>query len=101
LAAKEAAEELVQDPRVCHFHDVEGQVGEAIAQSLGAEQDDVAWDIYLFYERGGVWTGDPPVPVAWMHQMTGSGWADPAHFHTGKDLVRELDRTLRRLTDRD
>jgi len=61
----------------------------------------VAWDIYLFYERGSVWTGEPPVPVAWMHQLEGSRWADPAHFHSGEDLVRELDRTLRRLADRE
>jgi hypothetical protein len=99
LAAQEAAKEFVQDPRVCHFDDAEGQVGRAIARSLGAEEGNVAWDIYLFYERGRVWLEEPPIPSAWMHQLQGSRWADPSHLHSGEDLIRELDRTLRRLTD--
>lgn len=99
LAARQAAEEFAQDPRVSHFHDAEGRVGRAIARSLGAGAGKVAWDIYLFYERGSVWAEDPPVPVAWMHQLEESRWADPARLHCGEDLVWELDRTLKRLID--
>lgn len=98
--AIQAAGEFAPDARVCHFHDAEGRVGRAIAKSVGGGEGAVAWDIYLFYEQGGVWTAEPPLPVAWMHQMEGSGWADPARLHRGDELVWELERTLKRLVDR-
>jgi len=97
-AAKRAMEGFRPDSRVRHFYDPEQRVGRAIAQSLGTGATKVAWDIYLFYERGGEWGDGPPVPVAWMHQLTSSSWADVAYFHSGNDLTRELIKTMKKLT---
>jgi hypothetical protein len=88
----------VHNPRVCHFYDAERRVGKAIGWSLGAGAGEVAWDIYLFYDGHSEWREEPPLPIAWMHQLTESGWADPARYHRGEDLVRELDRTVKKLT---
>jgi hypothetical protein len=97
-AAQGAADTILADPRVRHLYDPERHAGRAIARHLGAEQDQVAWDIYLFYEPGAEWREAPPTPAAWMHQLTNSRWADPAHYHSGQDLVEELEETMKRLS---
>ena len=97
LRAQESAR-IIDDPRVRHFHDPEKRSGKAIAQSLGGKGK-VAWDIYLFYAKGSEWVEDPPRPTDWMHQCSSNGWADPAHFHFGDDLVEELHKTMKRLTE--
>jgi hypothetical protein len=83
--------QTMQDPRVRHFSDPRKRVGRAIAQSLGG-RNKVAWDIYLFYAPGAEWEGAPPPPAWWAHQLTGSSWADAAHYHHGHDLVERLRR---------
>jgi hypothetical protein len=99
IAARRATEGFRPDARVRHFYDPEGRVGRAIAQSLGAETANVAWDVYLFYERGSEWIEKPPAPAAWMHQLTSSSWADAAYYHSGDDLIEELAKTMKRLTN--
>jgi hypothetical protein len=84
------------DPRVRHFHDPHRRAGRAIAQALGAPGQ-VAWDIYLFFPAGREWGETLPAPVHWAHQL-GDGWADPAHYHSGQDLVAELARAMGELT---
>jgi hypothetical protein len=96
--ARQAAEEMIQDPRVHHFHDPRGLAGEAIAQSLGAEEGKVAWDVYLFYQRGHEWGAEPPTPNVWMHQLVGSSWAAPAYYRSRESLVEELHTTMKMLT---
>jgi len=88
---------MIEDPRVRHFYDPEKHVGKAIAKSLGCEDSDAAWDIYLFYEKGIEWIEDAPTPTDWMHQLTGSSWADLAHYRTGDELVEELHKAMKRL----
>jgi hypothetical protein len=97
VAAQEAAESIAHDSRVRHFYDPHRLAGTAIARGLGGEEGEVAWDIYLFYEEGDEWIEDPPAPAYWVHQVTGSRWADLAHYHSGHDLVREIDRVMSRL----
>ena len=94
MAARRATGRIADDPRVRHFHDPERRTGKAIAQSLGGKKDKVAWDIYLFYEKGSEWIKDPPSPTDWMHQLAGSSWADPAHYHSGDDLEKELYQVM-------
>ena len=83
----------MQDPRVRHFHDPKKRVGRAIARGLGG-RDNIAWDIYLFFEPGGEWDGGPPPPAWWAHQLLGSSWADPAHYHRGDDLIGQLRQAM-------
>lgn len=97
MAAKRAAAEILPDPRVHHFYDPEKRVGEAIARSLGGEEGKVAWDIYLFYKAGSEWAENPPTPIAWMHQLTDSSWADHVHYHSGDDMVDALYKTMKEL----
>jgi hypothetical protein len=83
-------------PCVRHFHDPDRQVGEAIAQRLGAPGK-VAWDIYLFYPRGSEWDDRLPPPITWAHQLGTSSWADPTRYHRGDDLIAELYKAMSQL----
>jgi hypothetical protein len=76
------------DSRVRHFFDPEKQVGKAIANSLNWEGH-IAWDIYLFYDRGQEWADQPPPPVKYAHQLTNE-WADRDHYRVGNDLTESL-----------
>ena len=76
------------DSRVRHFYDPEKQVGEAIANSLNWEGR-IAWDIYLFYDRGQNWIDCPPIPISYAHQLTNE-WADRDHYRVGNDLAESL-----------
>lgn len=95
MIAKESAR-IFSDPRIHQFYDPDKRSGKAIARSVGCEGR-VAWDIYLFYTAGIEWIEDPPVPTAWIHQLNES-WADREHFHRGDDLVKELFKTMQRLS---
>ena len=89
---------LFDDPRLRQFYDVERRVGRAIARSLGFP-DEVAWDIYLFYQKGQIWADSPPMRYAWVHQMS-AGWAGATHRCCGKLLDAELRTTMERLLNR-
>lgn len=97
-AAAERSARIINDPRVRHFHDPKRRSGEAIGKSLGWK-DKVAWDTYLFYERGSRWMEAPPAPLKWIHQLPWDTQADPAHFHTGDDLVEALHKIMKELTE--
>jgi hypothetical protein len=62
-----------------------------VARALGA-QDAVAWDAYVFYAPGELWTDSPPSPFAWAHQLGPESWADPRRYFTRQALVDELAR---------
>ncbi len=98
VTAKRAAK-IITSPRASHFHDPNRLAGASIARSLGWE-DDVAWDVYLFYEAGAKWQKGPPEPYDWMHQLGGWYQADPDRFHTGEDLVKALYRSAQELGGR-
>lgn len=95
--AKKAAA-IFKDQRVAHFYDSKQRSGKAIANCLGWTGS-VAWDVYLFYKPGVEWTGAPPPPICWMHQLK-DRWAQKAHFRTGDDLVNELQNAMTKLLNR-
>lgn len=82
----------IADPRVQHFHDVHKLAGKAVARALGANGK-TAWDTYLFFGREAMWQDALPAPIAWMHQL-GDSWAEPAHYHSGDDLVAQLHNCM-------
>jgi hypothetical protein len=94
-AAAEASAGIVTDSRVRHFHDPRQCLGAAIAAGLGWE-DQTAWDIYLFYDRDGQWTEQPPAPLDFMHQLP---W-ETAHFRTGESLVLGLREAMRSMLEK-
>ncbi len=96
LTAKLLAATL-RDPRVRHFHDPNRRAGRAVAESLGG-YGKIAWDIYLFYAPGGEWSDTLPVPATWAHQLSDSGWADPARDHRGDDLAWQLHAAMMSLS---
>ncbi len=95
-AASQAAGSIFGDSKVCHFYDPERLAGQAMAQVLGGEKGQVAWDIYLFYDEGSQWYRSAPIPTEYMHQMTGSSWAGEENYRHGEDLVRALYEAIRR-----
>lgn len=94
--ARQAAERFNTDPRVRHFYDPQKLAGRAVAQSLGSEGE-VAWDVYMFYEKSAEWHESPPGPNEWVHQLKGSKWADSAHYFTGDDLIAELEKIMMKI----
>ena len=90
IGAKKAAQRaslIFDDPRVHHFFDPSRRVGKAIAEGL--LRGGVAWDIFLFYDKGTEWLEKPPKPARWMHQLPPIQ-ADPEHLRAGDALVGEL-----------
>ena len=94
-AAAKRSTHIIDDSRVRHFHDPEQRSGVAIADGFDWEGK-IAWDIYLFYEKGSAWTERPPAPVDFMHQLS---W-EPTHFRTGDDLVQELHEAMQRMLEK-
>lgn len=79
---------VLNDNRINHYYDQNKMVGKAIANSVGWGGN-IAWDIYLFYDRFVEWKGTAPGPRYWMHQLTDE-WATKSTYRTGDDLRREL-----------
>ena len=96
-AAKDAAGNL-SSPFVTHFYDPHKLSEKAIAEGIGWD-DTLAWDIYLFYKAGVIWSQHAPVPAAYMHQLGKKNRTDPKHFCKGEDLVNKLSETAERLID--
>jgi len=88
------------DARLRFFHDPDKAVGRAVAlgshlevaQSLGAPGQ-VAWDVYLCYDKGLEWREALPAPTRWAHQLD-DPWAAPARHFTGGELLQELARAM-------
>lgn len=77
---------LSNDPRIRHFHDPDKQVGKAVAKSL--DWRGFAYDIYLFYPKGAIWSGGLPAPAQYVHQL--SVHRDDEHFQFGEKLTQTL-----------
>jgi hypothetical protein len=88
----------MSDSRIRWFHDPKRRAGRAIAASLGAG-DEIAWDVYLFFDPDAEWKDQPPTPAQWVHQLGGS-WADPARHRFGDELEPELGSLLKRILSR-
>jgi hypothetical protein len=55
---------------VRYFWDADKIVGNTFARTL--QLDQLAWDVYLVYDRGVTWKEGPPfLPAFWMHQLGG------------------------------
>lgn len=94
-AAHKASPLISPDRRVRHYHDPQQRSGDAIAASLG--WDDLAWDIYLFYEPGVEWKEQPPKPRFFFHQLTAH--AQDGHFAIRQDLIDRLGESLAAMGD--
>jgi hypothetical protein len=97
--SREAGELEMQrfsDSRVCHVWDGERILGSAFRKTLALER--TAWDVYLLYGRGLVWSdATPPAPSFWMHQLPRSAKADPTRLlHPG-----QFAQKMSELLDRD
>jgi hypothetical protein len=89
-AAKKAMHQFDPDPNLVHFYDPNQRAGQVIATSLKAEVSKVAWDVYLFYAANDEWEEEPPQPLDWIHQLSGSEWADPNRLYLGDNLAPKL-----------
>jgi hypothetical protein len=72
-AAEQVLVRLPADDRLGHFWDHDLRLSGAFHRVLQLEQRSrphrLAWDIFLLYGAGSVWSEDPPVPEFWMHQL--------------------------------
>lgn len=61
----------IPDGRITRYFDPESHLGGLYAPLLKLSATGPAWDVYLVFDRGVVWTdkGQPPVPTLWMHQL--------------------------------
>lgn len=60
----------ISDPRVTHFLDPEGKLGERYAGIVRLPRnEDLAWDIYFVFGPEARWEEKPPTPHYWMHQL--------------------------------
>ena len=84
------AQAIFSDPRATHYWDADRSLGLAYAEVVQLPQgnDTLAWDIYFTYEPGSHWSGDPPAPAAWWHQL---GF-DDRYLATGEGLREQLLR---------
>jgi hypothetical protein len=63
------ATSILPDARIHHYWIDSQDVGEMFQAPLGLK-DEPAWDVYLVYPPGAVWTGGrPPRPAYFMHQL--------------------------------
>lgn len=94
-AARKAMKIFEGDERVHHFWDPEHRVGGALGTWLGWEEDDPAWDMYLYYGPEADWGESAPDPLVYFHQL--SRHQDDGHFFAGEDLTGKLRETSERL----
>ena len=93
-ASARKATTLFQDPRVENFWVETQDVGELFQSAIDLETEP-AWDVYLVYPRGTMWTDEaPPRPEYFMHQL-GGRLPDESMFD-GPVLARKLKDSLRR-----
>lgn len=88
----DSARDLVSDwddPRVQAFWDEKKVAPGLFSAPLGLER--AAWDVYMVYRPGAVWTSSPPAPWFWMHQLEE---ADPSTALDAERLSSEVGRAL-------
>ena len=67
--AREIAGELEDDDRVVQYWDAERITGKHWRETLDINQ--IAWDVYMLYDREDRWASAPTMPDFWMHQLSG------------------------------
>jgi hypothetical protein len=93
-AAQSAAGQFSSYENVQQFYDPRQLVGLEIAEGMGGEAGDVAWDIYLFYAGIQEWSDRMPLPIDWAHQLPDSSWAPAQHLHRGEQLKVKLGNIM-------
>jgi hypothetical protein len=78
------------DKRVTQYFDPDKHLAVSLAKSIGAVDQQVAWDVYLFFDPDVIWIERPPTPIEWAHQLQDSPWADPNHLYLGIALSARL-----------
>ncbi len=59
---------MIPDRRARHYWDGNRVVGTTYQRLLGLSA--AAWDVWMLFDRGAVWTDDgPPRPAWWEHQL--------------------------------
>lgn len=94
---QETSKLFSDDPRVTQFYDPGKISGSALAEGLGAETGEIAWDVYLFFGKQDEWTDQIPTPINWVHQMQTSSWADLGRLYLGEYLTLKLREIMRNL----
>ncbi len=84
-----AATSRLPDERVSHFWDGQGALKTAYQRVM--KMSEPAWDVYYVYGRNAEWSGDPPVPAYYMHQL---GSLPPERMLNGDGLAVEVNRLL-------
>ena len=65
----ERAAQLLTGANVRHYWNPSGEVGNVVMEALGVAPI-YAWDVWLTYAAGPLWTETaPPTPAAWSHQL--------------------------------
>ena len=90
----EASRLFSNDSRVTQFYDPAQISGLELAKGFGAEDGEVAWDIYLFYGVQDQWVEHLPQPIDWVHQLRNSRWAAAGRFYQGDQLAQKIDDIL-------
>jgi hypothetical protein len=86
--ASRRATTLFDDARVTHYWAPTLALGELFQPLIGL-QTEPAWDVYLLYPHGTVWSEvAPPVPHSFMHQL--GGRLPDEHRLDGSELKRRL-----------
>ena len=97
----EASRLFSNDSRVTQFYDPAKISGLEVAEGFGAESDEVAWDIYLFYDYQDEWIEQFPQPKDWVHQLGGSSWAEPGRLFQGDQLTHKLREIMLNILQND
>jgi len=89
----------IADPRVVHYFDPRPRhlAANSFAKGIIRKGAGPAWDVYLLYDKDADWSGDPPTPAEWFHQLSGGTRADPRRFAAGA-IGDRLHEAMHRLT---
>lgn len=94
---QQAARLFSDDSRVTQFFDPGRVLGRAVAEGLGAKPTQIAWDVYLFYDRNEEWLEQLPTPTEWVHQLRGSDWAESDRLFRGDRLAPKLREIAKKI----
>ena len=86
----------VPDTRATHFWDEDGVVPKAYGRVLNLPAGkQFAWDTYMVFDATAEWTGSPPSPHDWMHQLSNVLGREHEQWLSG-DVFRQ---TIQQLLD--
>ena len=89
----------IPDQRLTRYYDAESHLGTLYAPILQLPPPGPAWDVYLVFDRGVMWTekDKPPAPTTWMHQLERRG---PVERHLDPAAMTRAIQELLSKTER-